>query len=262
MFAPHVIGDERLALDAFALGILLRAGDGERAGRFEDAAGVLEDVLDRGAERVGVDRARTSSTSSRHRRKVSSPTSLTAVPSENRPTSGSVTRSPALTDCAIASESSVCTPITLISGRTALTYAATPAISPPPPIGDEDRVDRALMLAQDLHRDRALAGDHVGIVERMHEGQAALFLQLDRMRIGVAVDSPTARLRPSAPPARAPRRSSPAASSPASRSPRGSRAAPPTAPRPARDCPPTRRSRRARALGAEGAPSCCTRRAA
>ena len=33
----------------------------------------------------------------------------------------------------IASESTGCTPITLISGRTRLTYDAIPAISPPPP---------------------------------------------------------------------------------------------------------------------------------
>ncbi|CAB3810570.1 hypothetical protein LMG28688_07270 [Paraburkholderia caffeinitolerans] len=66
----------------------------------------------------------TVSTSSRycwHSRKVSSPTSLTAVPSENRPTSLNSTRLPAFTDCAIAHESSVCTPITRISGRTAFT---------------------------------------------------------------------------------------------------------------------------------------------
>ena len=44
-----------------------------------------------------------------------------------------------------------------------------PAISPPPPIGDEDRVERALALAQDLHGDRALPGDHVGIVVGMDE---------------------------------------------------------------------------------------------
>ena len=38
----------------------------------------------------------------------------------------------------------------------------------------EDRVDLvAVMLAQDLHGDRALAGDHVGVVEGMHEDQSA-----------------------------------------------------------------------------------------
>ena len=33
----------------------------------------------------------------------------------------------------------------------------------------EDRVDRARVLAQDLHADRALPGDHVRIVVRVHE---------------------------------------------------------------------------------------------
>ncbi len=50
---------------------------------------------------------------------------------------------------------------------------------------DEDRVDRPLVLAQDLHRHRALAGNHVGIVERMDEAQAALFLQLEGMAVGI-----------------------------------------------------------------------------
>ena len=44
--------------------------------------------------------------------------------------------------------------------------------------GDEHRVQRALVLAQDFHRDGALAGDHVRVVERVHEGQALLLLQL------------------------------------------------------------------------------------
>ena len=61
-----------------------------------------------------------SSTSSLAMRNVSSPTSLTAVPSENRPTSSSVTRLRAATDWIMASESFICTPMTLISGRTAL----------------------------------------------------------------------------------------------------------------------------------------------
>jgi hypothetical protein len=45
-----------------------------------------------------------------------------------------VTRLPAFTERIMASESCICTPITLISGRTALMYAATPEISPPPPM--------------------------------------------------------------------------------------------------------------------------------
>ena len=66
---------------------------------------------------------------------VSSPTSLTAVPSENRPTSARLTRSPTWIDCAMAQESTVCTPITLTDGSTAFMYTDTPAARLPPPIG-------------------------------------------------------------------------------------------------------------------------------
>ena len=52
--------------------------------------------------------------------KVSAPTIFTAVPSENRPTSFSCTRRPARTLRSMASESSVCTPMILISGRSCL----------------------------------------------------------------------------------------------------------------------------------------------
>ncbi len=60
-----------------------------------------------------------------------------------------------------------------------------PAISPPPPIGDEDRVGRLRELAQDLHADGALPGDDVRIVERVDEREPALAGDLDRVLIGV-----------------------------------------------------------------------------
>jgi hypothetical protein len=53
--------------------------------------------------------------------------------------------------------------------------------------GHEDRIQRALVLAQDLHRHRALAGDHIGIVEGVHEGQALRLLDLQRVLVGIAV---------------------------------------------------------------------------
>ena len=53
--------------------------------------------------------------------------------------------------------------------------------------GHEDGVQRALVLAQDLHRHRALAGDDIGIVEGMHESQALVPLQQQRMAVGVGV---------------------------------------------------------------------------
>ena len=61
----------------------------------------------------------------------------------------------------MASESTGCTPMTLISGRTRLTYDGDAADEPAAADGDEDRVERPLALAQDLHADRALARDDV-----------------------------------------------------------------------------------------------------
>ena len=52
--------------------------------------------------------------------------------------------------------------------------------------GDEDRIERlAGLLPQDLHADRALAGDHVGVVERMNESELAL--ARDRQRVIVSL---------------------------------------------------------------------------
>ena len=62
----------------------------------------------------------------------------------------------------------------LISGRTRFTYAAMPRDQAAAADRDEDRVDRARALAQDLHADRALPGDHVRIVVRMDERRRRL----------------------------------------------------------------------------------------
>ena len=62
-----------------------------------------------------------------------------------------------------------------------------PEISPSAPDGDEDSVDRAGVLTEQFHRNRALAGDHVGIVERMHELEALLGHQTMGLGLGVAV---------------------------------------------------------------------------
>ena len=43
------------------------------------------------------------------------------------------------------------------------------------------------MLAQDFHGDGALAGDDVGIVEGMDEGQLLGFFQLQRVGVGIVV---------------------------------------------------------------------------
>ena len=55
-------------------------------------------------------------------------------------------------------------------------------------MGDEDRLDVvAVPLPQDLHGDRALSGDHVRIVERVHEHEVALAREFDGALVGLIV---------------------------------------------------------------------------
>ena len=44
-----------------------------------------------------------------------------------------------------------------------------------------------LQLAQDLHGNRALAGNHVGVVKGVHKGQPLLFLQPHRVVVGIRI---------------------------------------------------------------------------
>src|SRR5262245_37217581 len=44
-----------------------------------------------------------------------------------------------------------------------------------------------LMLPEDLHPDRSLAGDDVGVIERMHEHQPLLAGQLDSVSVSVRI---------------------------------------------------------------------------
>ena len=55
--------------------------------------------------------------------------------------------------------------------------------------GHKHGVKRALVLAQHFHGDGALAGNHLGVVKRVHKGHAVLLLQRERVlvRVGVAV---------------------------------------------------------------------------
>mmetsp|Transcript_23996 Transcript_23996/g.78064 ORF Transcript_23996/g.78064 Transcript_23996/m.78064 type:complete len:210 (+) Transcript_23996:2981-3610(+) len=76
-----------------------------------------------------------SSTSSRASLKVKLPTVLTATPSAKVSTLSSTTCFFSLRDRYIASAPVGSTPIILMSGRSRFTYAATPAMRPPPPTG-------------------------------------------------------------------------------------------------------------------------------
>ena len=46
---------------------------------------------------------------------------------------------------------------------------------------------QALQLPQDFHGNRALSGNHVGVVERVHEGQALFLFELERVAVSVRV---------------------------------------------------------------------------
>ena len=52
---------------------------------------------------------------------------------------------------------------------------------------NKHRVDIAGSLAQNLHRDRALTGDHIGIIKGVHEREAVLASQQRGMCVGVGV---------------------------------------------------------------------------
>ena len=56
-----------------------------------------------------------------------------------------------------------------------------------PANGDEDRVQRPLVLAQQLHGDGALSGDHFGVIKWVNKGQTLLGAKFHRMVVGVGV---------------------------------------------------------------------------
>ena len=116
MFAPESTATSRRPGRPPALDPGLEPGDRERAGRLHDAAGLVEDVLDRRADLVVRDAHAPRRRSARDRRKVWAPTSRTATPSAKMPTCSSRTRWPASSERAIASASKGSTPITAPRG--------------------------------------------------------------------------------------------------------------------------------------------------
>ena len=120
-------------------------------------------------------------------RNVSLPTCFTATPSANRPTWASFTRRPAASERAIASESSGCTPITLMSGRTRFTYAAIPLISPPPPIATKIASIGPCHWRRISMPTVPCPAITSGIVVGMHERRPRALLQRERVRMRIAV---------------------------------------------------------------------------
>ncbi len=179
-------GYQVLALELLALGVELQAGHGHGACRLQDAAGVLEHVLDAGADGVGV-----------HQDDLVDQLARDAKGFLADQLHGGAVREQAhfLEFHALARVHRALHRVGvhglhanhldlrahgLDIGRNAGDQAATAD-------RHEHRVQRSRVLAQDFHGDGALAGDDFGIVEGVDEGQLVLFLQLRGVVVGVAV---------------------------------------------------------------------------
>ena len=142
MLAPQATATSVLPVAPSRSTHALRAGDGERAGRLEDRARVLEHVLDRGADLVGVDQHHLVDQLLAQAEGLARPTCFTATPSANRPTCSSATRRPAASERAMASASTGSTPMIFTAGPQALDVRGDAGDQAAAADRDEDRVDR------------------------------------------------------------------------------------------------------------------------
>jgi hypothetical protein len=259
MLAPEAIATSVLPCAPVFLGPGLGAGHRQRAGRFEDGAGIFEDVLDRGADGVGIDQhhlihvllaqAESLLADVLHRRAVGEQADRfqphAAARLERTVHGIGIGR--------LDADHFRFRPQALDVGRDTGDQAAAADAA-------EHRVDRLRMLAQDFHADGALPGDHIRIVEGMDEVELLLLLQFQCVGVGRVVgiaeqDHFGAALLHGIDldGRRGGRHHDHGADA---------RASAPTAPRPGHGCRPRRRSRRASSAPASGGRSCCRRRAA
>ena len=165
--------DQMLAADAPGLDIPLEARHRERTGRLGDAAGVVEDVLDRRTDLVGADQddlvhplpgdAEGLLADQAHRHPVGEETDLRQL----HPPTGRQRRMQGRRLFGLDTDDPHLR-------HQPFDIGGDPRDQPAASHRHEDGVGRLRMLAQDLHADGALAGDHVRIVERVQEGQAPL----------------------------------------------------------------------------------------
>ncbi len=179
-------GDQRFTLEALPLDVGLRAGDGQRAGRLQHCACVLEDVLRRRADVVGV-----------HQNDLvevffAEPEGLLADFAHR----DAVGEEPGVRQLHAAARRQ-----RIMHGRRIARLDADHLHLRPHPLdagrharrqpaaahGHEDRMQRPLVLPQDFQGDGPLARDHVGIVKGMDEGQAVALRQLARVGVGLVI---------------------------------------------------------------------------
>ena len=170
--------------------ILLDGGHGQRTGRLDDAAGVDKNVLDGGADGVGV-----------YRHELVDQFAADAKGLHPHQLDGGAVRKQAdirQRDAFVRRHRLHhgvrvihLHPDDLDLGAQRLDVIGHTGNQPATTDGNKHRVQslraQRLQLAQDFHRNRALAGDHVRVVKRMDKRQAMLFLQGDRVGVSVRV---------------------------------------------------------------------------
>ncbi len=184
-------GDEIPAGRPLALDPLLRSGDAERGRRLDDRAGVLEDVLHRGAQLVGVDEDHLVDVLAREPERLDADLLHRNAVCEEADVGEC--------DPSACSERAIHRVRVLRLdaddadlGSQALDVGGDSADQPAAADGDEDRVDRLAELAQDLHRNRPLPRDHVGVVIGVDERQLSAAHDAhrlgERIVVGVALE--------------------------------------------------------------------------
>ena len=165
---------------------MLQAGDGERSSGLEDGPGVAEHILDRRTRGVGVDPQDLVDVALHEsERLVTDPTHGGAVTEQSDVVKfDDLTRIDTSGHCVRVLGLDTDDPN---AGPERLEVDGDARDQPSAPDGDEDGVDRSGVLTEQFHRNRALAGDHIGIVERMHELEAPLGHQTMGLGLGVAV---------------------------------------------------------------------------
>ena len=181
-----VDGNQGLPFAVFAGDIGFQAGQSQCAGRFGDAAGVVEDVFQRAADVVGVYQddvvqkvAADGEGGFAHqfdRRAVGKQADVfqfQTFSSFNRTLHG------AGIECFHADDFDFGAHV-FDKGRNARRQPAAAD-------GDENGINRLRMLADDFHADGALSGDNVRVVEGRDVGQAAFGHQPDGVVVGIVV---------------------------------------------------------------------------
>ena len=183
---PAGDGDDGLALEPVLLDVGLGAGHGQRAGRLEHGARILEDILGRGADVIGVHEDHSIEVLPAEPKRLNADlphgdaVGKKAHPVEPHPTAGLEGTVHGIGIHRLDADDLHLGSHPLHVGRHA-GGEATAADR------HEDRMERTRVLLQDLHRDGPLPRDHIRIVERVHEREPIALGQGHRIGVGVVV---------------------------------------------------------------------------